>query len=140
MADLIRQLRHSRAVPMLVLALALGILGATILYGTARLRRSLRAQMVNHDGEMLHAVALAQQLSAEGQTNLGSRLSDRSEQLALALQLSQLRAGVIAVRIFDASGKFITAFPPYVAEAELSGDDAAATARIPTGESLRTQS
>lgn len=119
MAELIRQLRTSRFVPAVVLTLALVILGAAIYYGADKLRDNIRAQMVSRDGEILHAVALARQSSDTAHTNLAARLADPGEQLALALQLSQIKEGVVAVRLFDARGKFITAFPPYVSEGRI---------------------
>lgn len=111
--------QRARFLPVRVLALALAILGGTIFYGADRLRRNLREQLINHDGEMLHAVAQAQSLFLGG-TELASRLSDPAEQMAFALQLSQLHEGVMAVRLFGETGSFITAFPPYVSEAELT--------------------
>ena len=107
---------------MLVLGVALAILGAAIFLGTDRLRRNVRAQMVNRDGEILNAVALAQQFAGSAATNLELRLQNPAEQLALALNISRIQEGVLAVRLFDASGKFVTAFPPNVSEATLAAD------------------
>jgi signal transduction histidine kinase len=103
-----------------VAALALVLLGSIIFLGTDRLRRSIRTQLVNQDGEILHAVALAQQFAGGTQTNLSARLQNPADQLALALNISQLKDGVLAVRLFDANGKFVTAFPPYVSETAMS--------------------
>lgn len=107
--------------PILVLMVALTVLGATIGLGTDWLRRGVRAQMVNHDGEILHAVALAQQFSRGAPTELNQRLQSPAEQLALALELSQLRDNVVAVRLYDPAGKLVTAIPLYIAEATLDG-------------------
>ena len=76
--------------------------------------------MVNRDGEMLYAVALARQFASGAQTNLSTRLQSPADQLALALDISQLKEGVLAVRLFDANGQFVTAFPPYVSESAIS--------------------
>lgn len=119
MAELIQQLRTSRLVPALGLAVALAILGGAIFLGTHRLRQNLREQMLSRDGEILHAVALAQQFSSEASSNLGARLKDPAEQLALALNISQLKDDVLAVRLYDAAGEFVTAFPPNTTEAPL---------------------
>jgi signal transduction histidine kinase len=122
MAELIRQIQGSKFAPSLVLVLALGILGASVFLGTDRLRRNVRAQMVNRDGEILHAVALAQQLAGDARTDLDRRLQDPAQQLALALDLSRLKEDVLAVRLYDAEGRFVTAFPPYVAESSLDAN------------------
>ena len=120
MADMIHPLRSTKLVAAAVAALALAILGASIFLGTDRLRRNVRAQMVNRDGEMLYAVALARQFAGGAQTNLGPRLQSPADHLALALDISQLKDGVLAVRLFDANGRFVTAFPPYVSESVLT--------------------
>jgi signal transduction histidine kinase len=120
MAELIRQHRSTRLVPAAVAALALAVLGASIFLGTDRLRRNVRTQMVNRDGELLYAVALARQFASGAQTNLSTRLQSPAEQLALALDISQLKDDVLAVRLFDAKGQFVTAFPPYVSESALT--------------------
>ena len=122
MTKLIHQVRGSKFVPALVLVLALAILGAAIFLGTDRLRRNVRAQMVNRDGEILNAVALAQQFAGSAATNLDFRLQNPAEQLALALNISRIQEGVLAVRLFDAAGRFVTAFPPNVSEATLAAD------------------
>jgi signal transduction histidine kinase len=113
-------LRNAGLVPFFTLALALGlalsVLGAAIVVGTVRLHRTLCDQMVNRDGEILNAVALARQFSAGGETNLAARLQNPADQLALVLNISQIMDGVLAVRLFDADGKFVTAFPPEVAD------------------------
>jgi signal transduction histidine kinase len=103
----------------LVLALALAVLGLTIAQGCAHLQRVVRRQMENRDGEILYAVAMAQQFGNKS-ANLVQRLQDPVEQLALTLQISQLEDGVLGVRLFDAHGHFITAFPPNVTAATLS--------------------
>src|SRR5947208_2201899 len=101
MDELIRKFKSSKLVPALVLALALGILGAAIFLGTDRLRRNVRAQLVSQDGEILSAVALAQQSSGGAQTDVGRRLQNPVDQLALARDISRIKEGVLAVRLFD---------------------------------------
>jgi signal transduction histidine kinase len=120
MADLIHRLRGTKLVAVCVAALALAILGASIFLGTDRLRRNVRAQMVNRDGEILYAVALARQFTSGAQTNLSTRLQSPIDQLALALDISQLKEGVLAVRLFDANGRFVTAFPQYISESVIT--------------------
>jgi len=124
-ADLIHQRRSTKLVAASVAVLALAVLGASIFLGADRLRCNIRAQMVNLDGEMLYAVALGRQFASGAQTNLSNRLQSPADQLALALDISQLKdnkdkEGVLAVRLFDANGRFVTAFPPYVSEAAMT--------------------
>ena len=103
-----------------VLVLALGILAGAVMAGFWHLHRVLRAQLVNRDGEILYAVAQAQQ-SIGPVTNLAQRLKTPIEQLALALQISlyQIHSGVLGVRLFDAAGRFVTALPLNLTKATL---------------------
>jgi signal transduction histidine kinase len=111
--------KENRLAPAFVVGIALAILGTAILVGTHRLRANIRAQMVNRDGEILHAVAQARQLPPSRPSNQDQSPRDPADDLALALELSRLKEGVLAVRLFDSDGKCITAFPPYVAETVL---------------------
>jgi signal transduction histidine kinase len=112
--------------PALALALALGILGGAVMAGYRHLHRFGRAQLVNRDGEIFYDVAQAQWFNGPV-TNLAARLKSSGEQLALALQLSLLSSNVMGVRIFDAAGRSVRAFPIDVTEATL---DAGACARL----------
>jgi signal transduction histidine kinase len=97
--------------PGLVLILALGILGLTAWQSYHHLSKVILTQMENRDGEILNAVALSDQYGIKA-TNLVERLQDPAEQLALTLKISQLKDGVLGVRLFDPHGNFVTAFPP----------------------------
>ncbi len=130
MKENVIQLRHSRLTPLLVLAVALAILGAAIFADTARMRRSVGGQLVSRDGEILQAVALARQFSNGAETNLAGRLQDPANQLALVLNISQIMEGVLAVRLFDADGKFVTAFPPDVTSTRLDAGTIAELKRL----------
>jgi signal transduction histidine kinase len=121
-----RSLFGRKTIPVLVLALALGILGGAVRAGYRHLGRVVRAHLVNRDGEILYAVAQAQQFNGPA-TNLTQRLQSPGEQLALALQISQLKDDVLGVRLFDAGGQFVTAFPPSVRSSTL---DAGTRARL----------
>src|SRR5213078_4142485 len=100
--ELIQHLKASKLLPGFVLVLALGILGSTIYLGTDHMRRRIRERMVNHDGEILDAVAQAQEYSAERETNLNGHSDSAADHLALALRISQIKEGVLAVRLYDA--------------------------------------
>ena len=57
-----------RAMPTLVLVLALGILGSAVMAGYRHLHQVLRAQLVNRDGEILSAVAQPSSSTAHSPT------------------------------------------------------------------------
>jgi signal transduction histidine kinase len=113
-----RKLSNPASLLGLVLLLALAVLGFTIAQGYWHLRRAVQGQMENREGEILSAVAMSQQFGNKA-TNLVQRLQNPVEQLALTLEISQLEDTVIGVRLFDANGKFVTAFPPNVTGATL---------------------
>jgi len=115
---------HSILMPALVLLLSLGVLAFTVGEGSRHLRRVLRGQMVDRDGEILYAVAQSR-LFSEPATNLTRRLQDTVEQLALALDISQLKEGVIGVRLFDKKGKFVIPFPETIKDSLLSAKELA---------------
>ena len=118
---LARQLARARWFPPLVIVLVLAILGATIALGTQRLRDSIRRQLIERDGEILDGVALLEQVGADSVSSFTSQVDDPAAQLALILRLSRLKQDVIAVRLFDAQGRFVVSMPATVRETELSG-------------------
>ena len=124
------RLPQSRFVAALALGLALAVLGGMILAGTLYLRRHLREHLVQRDGDILYTVALARQYANGAGSNLTQRLGNPADQLALALDISQLKEGVLAVRMFDREGRFVTAFPPNVTATNLSADDLTALRQL----------
>lgn len=121
METLLQRLQQARRFPWLapsVTGLALLILAAAISFVTQRLRERIREQILNRDGEILHAVALMHQFPGEnGDARI--RLDDPLDQLNILLETSRLK-GVLAGRLFDAHGRFVAAFPPGVQPASLS--------------------
>jgi signal transduction histidine kinase len=122
-------LAESRSLAVAVMGLTLAIFGATIYFGTAHLGRQIRDQIVSRDAEILHAVALMQQINNASQQELGGEIENLTDQVAIALQISELK-GVIAVRLFDARGGFAAAFPAQVAPASLSPEDLARLSQL----------
>src|SRR5687768_3101273 len=116
------QLLRSRYLPWLGIALTLLTLGATIYWGTLRLRQKIRTQISGRDAAILHSVALMQQLSQESDEELGGRLEDAADQFANLLHISQLK-GVIAARLFDGNRQFYAPFPANVRDAQLRAED-----------------
>ncbi len=116
------RIASSRATAILALFAALAILAGMAAAGAIHLRRHLREHLVQRDGEILNAVALARQYANGAGEALSKRLGNPADQLALALEISQLKEGTLAVRLFDANGRFVTAFPPNVVETNLSSE------------------
>ena len=127
---LAKQLARARWVPPVVILLVLVILGVTVFLGTWHLRNSIRAQIVNRDGEILDAVALLDSLYADSVDSPVWRADNPAGQFALALRLSKLKAGVLAVRLFDARGRFVVSIPANVCETNLSAEARAQMDRL----------
>ncbi len=108
-------------------ALALAILGGTILYATLELRARSRQQITGQHARLLYALWLSQKFSDESEElpPLDERASDQLPALlqTARLQLPQL-AGLMGTRLFDAHGTFVFA-DPNVSEATLSAPDLA---------------
>jgi signal transduction histidine kinase len=120
---LMDRLTQSRTVAWSALALALGVLAITVLGGTWHLRLHLRDHLAQRDGEILTAVALARQYANGSGSNLTQRLRNPADQLVLALEISQIKEGVLGVRLFDADGRFQTGFPPTLIATNLAPSD-----------------
>jgi len=120
---LTNRLAHSRSTAWATLGLALAVLGITVAGGTLHLRNHLRDHLVQRDGDVLTTVALARQYANGSGTNLTKRLGNPADQLALVLEISQIKEGVLGVRLFDREGRFETAFPPTMLETNLAATD-----------------
>ncbi|MGB9602770.1 MAG: sensor histidine kinase [Limisphaerales bacterium] len=108
-----------RVAPILSVILSVAVLGATVFLARLKLGNSIRDQIINRDAEVLYsAVCLLRDSSGEQIVNI----NDPADQLTLILRASNLR-GVIAVRLFDSNGKFITALPVNVKEGILEEKD-----------------
>src|ERR1043166_7245541 len=117
---MIRLLGSPSRLPTLVMLLTLAILGATIFWGTKFLRQNISRQIANRDAEILHAVAVMEQFGESAAV---------ADQLEVLLKTSRLK-GVIAARLFDPAGRFVTAFPANAADAELDLRDLQSLQRI----------
>lgn len=113
---------RERRLPLVVTAAVIALLGGIILFGAGHLRQNVRAQILHRDAQVLHAIALAQQIRDESEAALGGQIEDFADQFALALHISRVR-GVIAARMFDAQGRLLATFPEHVVEAELTPSD-----------------
>ena len=124
-----RQVLGSRRLPLLVIGLTLSILALSIGWSFLRLREEIRAQVVNHDGEILQAVSILEQEPDEGAEELAGSLDDPAEQFTLMMRISRLK-GVLGIRLFRPDGEFFNAFPAYISEAELQPRDLARLKRL----------
>lgn len=113
---------RGRWVALLALGFVLLVVGALVVTGTYYLRGHLRQHLVERDGEVLYTVALARQYANGTGAELTRRLGDPVAQLGLALDISQLREGVMGVRLFDEYGQFVTAVPATLVETNLPTD------------------
>lgn len=111
----------SRVLPWAVIFLTLTILGIAIYLLGQQLREEIRNQIVGRDGSILHAVALMQQYE-EADIDFFAPIEEPATQFDILLKTSRLR-GVIAARLFDADGEFISAFPLNVTDGEVLDPD-----------------
>ncbi len=113
---------RSRRLPALVIGLALAVLAGVVALSTLQVRHGIREQIAGRDGEALHAVAL-QRYAEDVEEGLAGPITNPGEQLGIVLKSAQLR-GVLGVRLFDAGGRFVESFPPYVTEQGLTAEQA----------------
>jgi signal transduction histidine kinase len=121
------RLLRSRWFPKAAIGMTLLILVGVIGGGTWHLREKIRAQMLGRDAAILHGLAQMVQLSQEREGGLGGEIKHLPDQIAVALQISELNQfnGVIATRLFDANGQFTSALPGNVSPLKLGVDDIA---------------
>ena len=103
--------------------LALTVLALAIAISLLHLRRLVFNQIANRDGEALDAVAAVQFANDKANDDTVTSLDDPSEQIQLALKISDRLHNVLGVRLFSANGAFLTAFPPYITDASLPEAD-----------------
>lgn len=108
-ASLEKFLPQTRRAFALGVALALGVLAATIVSGLLFVRGLVREQIARRDAEALHATTLMEQLDAAAVN--GKEVRD-DEQIGFdAAVLASRLKGVMGIRFFDASGTFKDAIP-----------------------------
>jgi signal transduction histidine kinase len=118
-------LLRSRRLPWLVIGLALAVLAGVIGSTALQVRNGIRGQIAGRDGEVLHAVVMAQ-FAEDAAEGVADSLNDPGVQLTVMLKASQLK-GVLGIRLFSSSGEFVQAFPPDLREGQL---DAAKLAEL----------
>jgi len=118
---------RSRRLPWVLIGVTLLILAATILLASLQLRAEIRKQIAGRDGEVLHPVAI---LQLEAEIELLGPITDPANLLPVVLKTSRLLKSVVATRLFDANGRFVEAFPPYVQEGALEAENLPALRRL----------
>jgi signal transduction histidine kinase len=93
-----------------IIAAAILVLAAFVTLLSARLRLSLREQVLSREAESMHAlVALQQRIAEDEWAELGVSMP-AEDRLAVVLQTTKLR-GVVAVRIYEPTGLLYAALP-----------------------------
>ena len=103
-----RSLLRFKHLPSFVIAFTLAVFGTTIATITRQLRSGIREQIVRRDAEILYAVALMHQF--EDPEELGARIEEPADQFVLLVETSRLKR-VIAARLYNGAGDFVSAFP-----------------------------
>ena len=105
-----------------IVVCALAVLAGTVYWARNQLKRQIREQIVSRDAVVLYAVTQMPGAWDEAQDLQADSLETPSGQFALLLRTSKLR-GVLGVRLYDAQGEFVQAFPPNVLEGRLDPGD-----------------
>ncbi|MGV3773393.1 MAG: sensor histidine kinase [Verrucomicrobiales bacterium] len=108
--------RLPRSLFVLVLALTLIVFGAAISLMTLHLRSAMWHQLLQQDAEILNAAAVVQD------TQFLQQLEKPEDALPALLSASTLR-GVLAIRIFNQEGQFLSSFPAEVKQGNIAEDD-----------------
>ena len=121
---------RSRRLPWVLIGVTLLTLAATILLASLQLRAEIRKQIAGRDGELLHPVAILQLEADAPELELLGPITDAANLLPVVLKTSRLLKSVVATRLFDANGRFVEAFPPYVQEGALEPESLPALSRL----------
>ena len=113
--------RASYSLPLMVISLTLLIFGVTIWLVSERLRQKIQEQIAGRDGEILYEIARIQESVDSADRDFG----DSADQVTFLLKISRLPRlrDAMAIRLFDANGRFVDSFPAYVRETDLKSED-----------------
>lgn len=110
------------------IAVALGVLAATIILGVLFVRRLVREQITQRDAEALHATTMMEQ-SDLAELNDGELRSDEQMGFDAAVRSSRLK-GVIGIRFYGTNGVFTDSFPPTIQPQPLDSETARRVANL----------
>lgn len=112
----------SRWLQAAVIALTVLVFGLALGWNAVRLRVRLREQILARDAEVINAIALLRNAPDGRDDSVHGEAADPLDDLPGIVEASQRRA-TLAVRLFDAQGRFLTAVPPNVTETNLNTAD-----------------
>jgi signal transduction histidine kinase len=115
-----RELAHTRWLPPMAVFMVVAALGGLIVFGTLQLRKNFQQQLVTHNGEVLDTVAALERLTTSTTETVTGQIENPASQFTLALRLSQIQDGIMAVRLYDNHGRFILSLPDAVCTNELN--------------------
>jgi signal transduction histidine kinase len=102
------------------IAVALGVLAATIFFGLLYVRGLVREQIAQRDAEALYATMLMEQIDFDELSDQDV-LGDDQIGFAAAVRSSRLK-GVIGIRFYDTKGVFYDSFPATILPCPLDPD------------------
>lgn len=108
-AQIEKLMPRTRRAMVLGIALALGVLAATIAMCWWLVRDLVRQQIAQRDAEAMHATTLMEQLDAAGEN--GNEVRTEAQIGFDAAILASRLKGVLGIRFFDTNGVFSDAFP-----------------------------
>src|SRR5580658_1610514 len=105
-----------KSLAALAIGLALLVLGAAVLCAELYFRQTLRDQIVQRDGEILHDISLMQIDADRASGEFTGPPGQPENYFDVIVKVSRLKR-VMGVRLFDRAGEFVNAFPSYINEA-----------------------
>src|SRR5690242_7515850 len=96
---------HRYLIPAVVTAITAGVFVGSIFLMMSHLRQRLRAKVMQQDSLVLQAATLASSVEQDGGPNA------HEDQLVNVLHASEANPDIFGVRLFDPSGRFVSAFP-----------------------------
>ena len=127
-ANMKRIIARTRWAYGLGIAVALGVLAATILLGLLFVRGLVRGQIAQRDADAFHATTLMEQLYL-AELDDGVVRSDKQVGFDAAVRSSRLK-GVIGIRFYDTKGAFTDSFPPTIQPQPLDREAALQVAEL----------
>jgi len=115
----------TRTAPTVVILLALAILGGTIFLASRFFRESIREHIIRRDANVLYSLWLEHTFKEPIDEGLADLAETPADQLEAVLELTKLSplSGTLGIRLFDATGNFVTALPINVSDAHLAPAD-----------------
>ena len=104
-------------IPVAVTAITVGVFVGSIFLMMSHLRQRLRAKVMQQDSLVLQAATLASSVEQDGGPNA------HEDQLVNMLHASEANPDIFGVRLFDPSGRFVSAFPEGLLRTQLAPEE-----------------